>query len=1276
MAALPRPLYAMAAILAALALAGCLDDPAVRCADGTLCPSGTTCAVVAGATRCTTDEQRQACAGAAPGAPCDLTGDDDGVCNAGVCIRRGCGDGFLTLGERCDGAELGGETCASRGYNGGALGCTASCEFDTSACEGRCGDGVVSDDEDCDPGAPEAGIPPDLAGQTCALAGFYVPDGLGCTAGCRFDTRGCGGGRCGDGVVDDGDGEECDGAAAGAAATCRDLGFYGDQALACTAACRYDRVACRDQGFCGDGALQAGEVCDPGLPLDADHDTCGDFGFYNTTTPIRCGPICQYDVGACVGRCGDGAVDTAAGEECDGDPPSACATFGGTGYQGIASWYGGDVVCTPSCRLDGAACTTAGYCGDRRRNGAEACDAGPSGGDSDVAGNDFGGQSCGTGALFADGLPRNSGNLRCTPSCAIDTRFCAGYCGDRIINGREACDTDEFPGDATCQSLGWQTGQLLCLTDCQQIFVQCDDRCGDGVVQGTEACDGATQRAADASCDEVGRHGALGCTSSCQLATDACERTRWSAIAVDDRPSPTPGAEAVRAMWSGRRRDVWAVVGDEFNRQLLHGDGRQWIDGGPGLRPTALTGRRDGTVWTNHDAQVVQLDPSPTSVLELVPPLLVGDPLDAPPVALWADESRLFAATATRVWRWTGASWLTERTAVGDEQFVALQGLPGGQVYALADRAFGATLHERSATGVWTSAPVDVFAETYRALWVHSPASIWVAGEAGGMPVIGQRRHGGWHPLFINFDPGQPRLDGAAVGIGGEPDELWIAGGDGDDGWLITSDGRLGGDGFTRVLGSFPTFTGLTVAPTGEAWAFGAGRRAVHRDGPGLVTPNLPGTDVDLSTIRGRMSRLLPVAVAVTTTDVFFAGDGADGVIHHRPAAAVDDPGLAPPTRWVHELVGEPIRAVAARTDSEVWAFGLGAPWRWNGASWGRPGGAAPSGFRTSATIAGVLYVVDDNDQLWRHAGATWQVVATVPPGLGLALGGTGPNDLWVGGLGLARWNGVAFEVEANPWLDEITGIWAGSRDDVWLVGRRGQDGGLAHRDLEFGGFRRVAGAAPDLAQPLRAIWGAAPDDLWAVGDGGVILHYDGLRWAPVSPTAGAIGDDLRVVAGLDAEHAWIWGESGALFRLRAALPPIDAPPCANAQPLYCAGLDGGPGLEAMLPVSGTIPLGGTVLYRVEPAHDVSIFVRLVTAAANELVVEVVAPPPGGACTSALVVASRTVTASVLEVPLQGPTMPQLEVDGRRPFYVRVRAPGATAPLGFELTLQCGDTTF
>jgi hypothetical protein len=37
--------------------------------------------------------------------------------------------------ENCDGANLGGETCASLGLNGGTLGCGASCQFDFSACD-------------------------------------------------------------------------------------------------------------------------------------------------------------------------------------------------------------------------------------------------------------------------------------------------------------------------------------------------------------------------------------------------------------------------------------------------------------------------------------------------------------------------------------------------------------------------------------------------------------------------------------------------------------------------------------------------------------------------------------------------------------------------------------------------------------------------------------------------------------------------------------------------------------------------------------------------------------------------------------------------------------------------------------------------------------------------------------------------------------------------------------------------------------------------------------
>ncbi len=45
-----------------------------------------------------------------------------------------CGDGTKNGGEQCDGSDLGGATCASRGFYGGALSCNANCSFNTSQC--------------------------------------------------------------------------------------------------------------------------------------------------------------------------------------------------------------------------------------------------------------------------------------------------------------------------------------------------------------------------------------------------------------------------------------------------------------------------------------------------------------------------------------------------------------------------------------------------------------------------------------------------------------------------------------------------------------------------------------------------------------------------------------------------------------------------------------------------------------------------------------------------------------------------------------------------------------------------------------------------------------------------------------------------------------------------------------------------------------------------------------------------------------------------------------
>jgi hypothetical protein len=46
----------------------------------------------------------------------------------------GCNDGIIGVGEQCDSTNLGGATCALRGFSYGVLSCTSVCTFNTSGC--------------------------------------------------------------------------------------------------------------------------------------------------------------------------------------------------------------------------------------------------------------------------------------------------------------------------------------------------------------------------------------------------------------------------------------------------------------------------------------------------------------------------------------------------------------------------------------------------------------------------------------------------------------------------------------------------------------------------------------------------------------------------------------------------------------------------------------------------------------------------------------------------------------------------------------------------------------------------------------------------------------------------------------------------------------------------------------------------------------------------------------------------------------------------------------
>jgi hypothetical protein len=180
---------------AVVAAAGCLQSSAVQCENGTVCPAGYVCGP--SYAPCVLPEQLAACEGAADETACDDLG-APGVCRGNVCVREGCGDGFVRGAEECDPwATPTIESCGQLGYDNDApVGCKPDCTFDRTACDGICGDGELDADEQCDGD--------DLGATTsCAQLGYYDAVPLTCNQLCRYDVTECTG-FCGDHVVTDG----------------------------------------------------------------------------------------------------------------------------------------------------------------------------------------------------------------------------------------------------------------------------------------------------------------------------------------------------------------------------------------------------------------------------------------------------------------------------------------------------------------------------------------------------------------------------------------------------------------------------------------------------------------------------------------------------------------------------------------------------------------------------------------------------------------------------------------------------------------------------------------------------------------------------------------------------------------------------------------------------------------------------------------------------------------------------------------------------------------
>ena len=223
-----------------------------------------------------------------------------------------CGDEIIDVGEDCDTTNLGGQSCMDRGYYSGTLTCNEDCTFNSTDCtnSGSCGDGVIQTEngEVCDTD--------EFAGETCVALG-YNGGTLTCTASCEFDISACEEtGMCGDGELQS-DYEECEESSL-FGATCESLGYYGGTLACVNETCVYNLTDCEANGYCGDGVIEPsyGETCD-GTNLDA-LITCLDYdaSYHDNGANVACSDSCQYDLSACE-WCGDGILQSSFAEECD-----------------------------------------------------------------------------------------------------------------------------------------------------------------------------------------------------------------------------------------------------------------------------------------------------------------------------------------------------------------------------------------------------------------------------------------------------------------------------------------------------------------------------------------------------------------------------------------------------------------------------------------------------------------------------------------------------------------------------------------------------------------------------------------------------------------------------------------------------------------------------------------------------------------------------------------------------------------------------------------------
>ncbi|WP_420126241.1 WD40/YVTN/BNR-like repeat-containing protein [Longimicrobium sp.] len=151
-----------------------------------------------------------------------------------------------------------------------------------------------------------------------------------------------------------------------------------------------------------------------------------------------------------------------------------------------------------------------------------------------------------------------------------------------------------------------------------------------------------------------------------------------------------------------------------------------------------------------------------------------------------------------------------------------------------------------------------------------------------------------------------------------------------------------------------------------------------------------------------------------------------------------------------------------------------------------------------------------------------WNTMTTGTDQGNRGIWGTSASNVYAANYtGLLRWNGTAWAYVPELQWRTLHDVWGSSASDVWAVGEKGEmvrwNGtawtlhrydGTSVTQQPLGNFD-----TPAQSYALRGVWGSSATNVFAVGDGGVVLRYDGTTWT-------------RMTTGTTAQLNRVWGSS------------------------------------------------------------------------------------------------------------------------------------------------------